>query len=47
MKYDAWEELVKAVGFWNNMADRLFRNFENVLQAGARIRPNQKPQWHC
>jgi hypothetical protein len=32
-KYDVWEELVKAVDFWNNAAGCLFPNFEKALQA--------------
>jgi hypothetical protein len=30
-KYFAWKELAKAIGFYNNLADSLFRNFEKVL----------------
>jgi hypothetical protein len=46
-KYDAWEESVKAAGVWNDLADCLFRNFENVLQAGVEIVRGQKPQCNC
>jgi hypothetical protein len=35
-KYDVWEKLLKAVGFWNNPASCLFRYFEKVLQATNR-----------
>jgi hypothetical protein len=46
-KYDASEELVKAVvGFWNNLSDCLFLNFENVLQAGVRIARSQNLQYN-
>jgi hypothetical protein len=41
---DAWAEIAEAVGFWNNLADCLFRNFEKVLQAGVRIARSQNPQ---
>jgi hypothetical protein len=44
-KYGAWEELTKAVGFWNNLAYCLFRHFEKVLQAAVQIAGSQKPQY--
>jgi hypothetical protein len=43
----AWEELAKAVGFCNNLADSLIRNFEKVLQAGVRISRSERPQFNC
>jgi hypothetical protein len=41
-KFDAWEELAKAVGFWSKLVDSLFHNFETVFHAGVRIARSQK-----
>jgi hypothetical protein len=40
--YGDWEELSKAVGYWNNPADCVFQKFESVQQAGERIARRKK-----
>jgi hypothetical protein len=46
IKYEAGEELAKAMGLWNTLVDCFSRNFAKVLQAGPMTVATRSEAWN-